>query len=56
LGEVGAGVPITIGISLEKDCSSGIARGVGGYGKWGREIRETEDWFGEEGLLEAVKR
>jgi hypothetical protein len=56
LGEVEAGVPITAGIGLEKDCSGGIARGVGGYGKWGGEVGKTEDWFGKEGLLEADKR
>jgi hypothetical protein len=49
-------VPITIGIRLEEDCSGGVARGISGYGEWGREVRKTEDWFGKEGLLKAVKR
>jgi hypothetical protein len=56
LGEIRAGVPITVGIGLEKDCSSGIARGIGGYGEWGRDVGKTKDWFGKKGLLEVVKR
>jgi hypothetical protein len=49
-------VPISVGISLEEDCAGGIARGISGYGEWGREVRKTEDWFGKEELLETVKR
>jgi hypothetical protein len=49
-------VPIAVGVGLEKDCSSGIMRGIGGYGKWGTEVGKTEDWFGKEELFEAVER
>jgi hypothetical protein len=56
LREIRIWVPITVGVSLEKDCLSSITRGIGGNGKWGREIGKTEDWFGQEGLLEVVKR
>jgi hypothetical protein len=43
-------------ISLEEDCSSGIPRGIGGDGKWGREIWKVKVWKGKERLFEAVKR
>jgi hypothetical protein len=48
-------VPIAIGVSLEKDFSSGVARGIGGYGNWGGEVVKMEDWFRKEGLFEAVE-
>jgi hypothetical protein len=51
LGEIRTGVPVTIRISLEEDCTSGILRGISGDGKRGREVREVEDGFGEEGLF-----
>jgi hypothetical protein len=51
LGEIRTRVPVAIRIGLEEDCTSGISRGVSGDGKRGREVRETEDGFGEEGLF-----
>jgi hypothetical protein len=56
LGKIRTWVPIAIGVSLEKDFFSSVTRGIGGNGKWGGEIGKTEDWFGKEKLLEAVKR
>jgi len=40
LGEVGARVPVTVGVGLKEDSTSGIARGVSGNGEGGGEVGE----------------
>ena len=44
-------MPITIGVSLEKDGAGGVFGGVGGNGKWFQEVREMEDGTQQEELL-----
>ena len=51
LEEVGAGVPIAIGISLEKDSTRGVFRGVDGNGERFREVWEMEDGSQQEEFL-----
>ena len=55
LREVGAGMPVTVGVSLEENGARHMLRGVRGDGKRGREVREVKDGFGEEETLEGVK-
>ena len=43
LGEVEAGMPIAIGVSLEEDGARGILGGVSGDSKGFGEVREVED-------------
>ena len=43
LGEVRAGVPFAVGVSLEENGARGILRGVGGDGEGFGEVREVED-------------
>ena len=43
LREVGAGMPVTVGVGLEEDSARGILRGVDGNGKGFGEVREVED-------------
>jgi hypothetical protein len=56
LGEIRAWMPVAIGVGLEKDCSGGIVRGIGGDGEQGSEIWKAEDWFGKKRIFEAVER
>ena len=44
LEEVGAWVPVSIGIGLKEDGTRGILGGVGGDGKRLGEVGEMEDW------------
>ena len=44
--EVGVGMSVTIGVSLEKNHARGIFGGVNSNGKWFREIWEIEDGVG----------
>ena len=55
LGEVGTGVPISVGISLEKDGARCIFGGVGGDSKGSGEIREAKDGFRKEEAFEGVE-
>ena len=55
LGEIGAGVPISVGISLEKDGAGRVFGGVGGDGEGSGEIREVKDGFCEEETFEGVE-
>ena len=55
LGDVGAGVPFTIQVSLEEDGAKGILAGIGGNGKGCSKVREAKDWFGQEQGFEGVK-
>ena len=48
LGEVGAWVPVPIGIGLEKDGTRCVFRSIGSNGKGGGKIRKMEDRFGQE--------
>ena len=43
LGEVGAWVPVTVGIGLKEDGAKGILRGVGGDGEGFCKVWEVED-------------
>ena len=45
LREIGARVPVSIGIGLEEDSTRCMFRRVGGYGERGREIGEVKDRF-----------
>ena len=56
LGEIGAGMPVTVGISLEEDGSGGIFGGIGRNGERGSEVRKVKDWFRQEEGLEGVER
>ena len=44
LGEVGAGVPIAVRVSLEEDSARGTLQGIDGNDKRLGEVREMEDW------------
>ena len=55
LREVGAWVPIAIGVSLEEDGARRMLRGIRGDRKGGREVGEVEDGFGEEKTFEGVE-
>ena len=55
LGEVGAGVPISVGISLEKDGTGHVFGGVSGDGEGSGEIREAKDGFCEEEAFEGIE-
>ena len=48
LGEVGTGMPIAIGVRLEKDRARCIFRGIGGKSEGARGIGELQGRFGEE--------
>ena len=56
LGEIGAGMPVTVGISLEEDGSGGIFGGVSCNGERGGEVGEVKDWFQQEEGLKGIKR
>ena len=55
LGEVGAGVPIPVGISLEKDGTGRVFGGVSGDGEGSGEAREAKDGFCEEEAFEGIE-
>ena len=55
LGKVGTQVPFAIRVSLEKDGTRSILRGVGGNGKGCREVREVKDRFRQEQGFEGVE-
>ena len=48
-------MPIVIRVSLEEDSIRGIFRGIGGDGKWFREIWEVKNGAREEKLFELVE-
>ena len=48
LGEVGTGVPVTVGVGLKEYSSRGVLGCIGGDGKGGGEVGELEDWLGSE--------
>ena len=55
LGEVGAGVPVSVRVGLEENPSRRRFRGVGGDGERCGEVREMEDWFQQEEGFEGVE-
>ena len=55
LQEVGAGMPIAIGVGLEEDGARRVFRGVRGNREGGREVGEVKDRFGEEETFEGVE-
>ena len=55
LREVGAWMPIAIGVGLEEDGARRVFRGVRGDREGGREVGEVEDGFGEEEMFEGVE-
>ena len=55
LREVGAWVPIAIGVGLEEDDARHILRGIRGDREGGREVGEVEDGFGKEKTFEGVE-
>ena len=55
LRQVGAGVPIAVGVGLEEDGARRMFRGVRGNSEGGGEIREVKDGLGEEETLEGIK-
>jgi len=55
LGEVGTGVPISIGVHLEEDSTRCVFRGIGSDGEGGGEIGEVKDGFLQEKGFEGVK-
>jgi hypothetical protein len=54
LGEVGAGVPVAIGVSLKKDTSRSEFGGIGGNGERCGEVGKMENVFGKESGMEGV--
>jgi len=48
-------VPIAVGVSLKENSSGCIFRGVGGDGEGCGEVREVEDWFGQEKGFKGVE-
>ena len=55
LREVGAGVPVAVGVSLKEDSARCVFRGVRGDSEGGGEVGEVKDGFGEEKMLEGLK-
>ena len=55
LGEVRAGMPVTIGIGLEKDSARGVLRSVGGDGERLGKVWEMEDGAREKEFLKLVE-
>ena len=55
LGEVGAGVPIAISVSLEENSARGVFRGIGGDGKGFGEVGKVEDRSRQEEFLQVVE-
>ena len=55
MGEVRAGMPVTVGVSLEEDSAGRVFRRIGGNGERGREVGEAEDWFGEEEVFKRIE-
>ena len=55
LREIGAGMPIAVGVSLEEDGARGVLGGVGGDGKGFGEVREVEDRARQEELFQLVE-
>ena len=55
LQQVGAGVPIAVGVSLEENGARCVFRGVCGNSEGGGEVREVKDGFGEEETFEGLK-
>ena len=56
LREVGAGVPITVGVGLEEDGVGCMFRCISGNGEGGGEVREVENGFREEEMFKGVER
>jgi hypothetical protein len=48
-------VPITVGVGLEEDGARSVFRGVGGNGKWSREVGHVEDGFREEQRFQSIE-
>ena len=55
LREVGARLPIAVGVSLEEDGARHVFGCVGGNGEGGGEVREAGDRFCEEKTFEGIK-
>ena len=55
LRQVGAWVPVAVGIGLEEDGTRRMFGGICGDGEGGREVGEKKDGFGEEKAFEGVK-
>ena len=55
LREIGARVPVSVGVGLEEDSTRCMFRHISGYGERGREIGEVKDGFREEETFEGVK-
>ena len=55
LREVGAWMPIAVGVGLEEDGARRVFRGVRGDHEGGREVGEVEDGLGEEKTFEGVE-
>ena len=55
LREVGAGVPVTVGVSLEEDGARRVFRRICGDSEGGGEVGKVEDGFREEETLEGVE-
>ena len=55
LRQVGAGVPIAVGVGLEEDSARRVFRGVCGNSERGGEVGEVENGFGEEKKFEGIE-
>ena len=53
LGEVGAGVPVSIDVCLEEYASRGVLGCIGGNGEGGREVWELENGLEGERLFKG---
>ena len=53
--KVGAGVPFSVRVGLEKYGSRCIFQSVSGNSEGGGEVREMKDWLGEEKLFQGVE-
>ena len=47
MGDIGTGVPISVGVSLEEDSPRGGLGGISADGKGAREVRKLKDGLGE---------
>ena len=56
LQEIGAGVPVAVGVGLEKNSTGRIFRRISGNGERGGEIREVENGLREEETFKRVER
>ena len=56
LREIGARVPVAVGVGLEENGTGCIFGCISGNGEGGGEIREVENRFGKEEMLKGVER